>query len=86
MSLREVISDLLAGLATVIQPSEQMYQSLDIPRTPPRTSGPHGATTWLLRAAGHCGASESGNTSGRPLSFNRCSLEWGPCSAFSTPL
>lgn len=57
----EVLLDLLTGPTNVIQTSGQIYQSLDLPWTPPRTSGTNAASTWLVRAAGHRSASESGN-------------------------
>lgn len=62
--LREILTDLFAGSTNVIQTPGQMYQSLDLPRTPPRTSGSNAVSTWLLREAGHSGTSEPGNTVG----------------------
>lgn len=60
-----------------------MYQPLGLPRTPPRTSGTHVASTWLLRATSHCGASESGNNWEAFLfgydDLQVVSLFWPPC-------
>lgn len=64
-TLEEELFDLFAGPTYVIQASGKMYQSSDLPRTPPRTAGLNAATPWLLRAPSQCGTSEPGSTSGR---------------------